>query len=138
MKKKVLFRALTFTVLFLVISGGVLFYHVYTVTQKRNDFRTTRQLSRIDFTQPIDSLQALQLRQYVASMHGVENAYFNFESQVLVYTYDNTAQSSSTVYEAVMNRGNFKAVKYQIEASEAAKGCPAIGTQKNLFISLFN
>jgi hypothetical protein len=120
--KKILLSVLGGVVLF----AGVLMYHIYSVTRTKNDFRTSRQLGRIDFTQPIDSMQATTLRYYVAGLPGVESTFFNYGSNILVYSYFPDQQSSENVFEAVKKKGNYGARKYQVNAVDLAKGCPVI------------
>jgi uncharacterized membrane protein YukC len=138
---KHLFKKIAVSILgVLVLFSGILVYHIYVVTQKQNDFRTSRQLSRIDFTQPIDSIEATQLRYFVAQLPGVESTYFNYANNILVYTYFPEKQSSEAVYAAVMKQGKYTAQKYIVSETDLTKGCPAIG--KNSFsyrlTSLFN
>jgi hypothetical protein len=131
MKKGLIKKIALSTLGVLVLLSGVLVYHIYTVTRTKNDFRTSRQLSRIDFTQKIDSLEATRLRYYVASLDGVESTYFNYSGNILVYTFYPEKQSSANVFDAVMKHGNYHAKKYEVNESDLAKGCPAMA--KNSF-----
>jgi hypothetical protein len=124
---KRLFKKIALSILgVLVLFSGILVYHIYVVTSKQNDFRTDRQLSRIDFTEPIDSIEATQLRYYVAGLPGVESTFYNYNNHILVYTYAPDKQSSEGVYAAVMNHGKYAAKKYIVSKSDLSKGCPAI------------
>ena len=109
----------------LMVLSGILVYHIYSVTLTKNDFRTTRQLSRIDFTQPLDSVAATKLRHYVASLDGVESTHLNYGSNILVYSYFPEKQSSENVFALVTKFGTYGAKKYTVNAYDLTKGCPA-------------
>lgn len=114
-----------------MVLSGILVYHIYSVTRTQNDFRTSRQLSRIDFTQPLDSASATKLRYYVASLEGVESTHFNYGSNILVYSYFPEKQSSENVFALVQKFGIYSAKKYEVNAADLVKGCPAF--DKNSF-----
>ncbi len=131
MKKSILIKTFLSVLGVLMVLTGILVYHIYSVTRTKNDFRTTRQLSRIDFTQPLDSGEATKVRYYVGSLEGVESTHFNYASNILVYSYFPEKQSSENVFALVQKFGKYPAKKYEVNAEDLAKGCPAI--DKNSF-----
>jgi hypothetical protein len=126
MKKGILKKIVLSVVCVVTLLFGVLVYHIHAVTRAKNDFRTTRQLSRIDFTEAPDSAEATRLRYYVAGMDGIQSTYYNYASHILVYTFSPEKQSSDKVFDAVMKHGNYHAKKYEVSEQDLAKGCPAM------------
>ncbi len=127
MKKRKLFKIVIGTFSVIVILFGVLVAHIYVVTKNKMPQPDDRQLSRIDFTEKPDSLEAGKIRSLVAHLDGVESTYFNVRDGILVYTYSLKKQNSLGVYTKVMSSGNYKAKRFIVDASEAPKGCPAMG-----------
>ena len=124
MKKKIFQRiliGLSATVFSLMVILG---YHIYSVTHRPHSTENNKQLSRIDFLQPIDTTEALHIRYQVASMPGVESTYFNHASNILVYTYAPEKQNSLNVFTTLMKSGKYRAQRYVVEASAASNGCP--------------
>ena len=87
-----------------------------------------RQLSRIDFKEPVDSAEAFRIKNFVAGLDGVDGAYFNIPDGIFVYTYKMNKQNSMRVYEKVMSLGNYKAERFVLTADQAkaSGGCPMI------------
>jgi len=114
---------------FLVLSA-ILVFHVYMVTHiNKNQDERIRQLSRIDFKQNIEAEEANKIRVFVNGLPGVENSYFNLDNDVLVYSYLVGKQNSFNVYNKLVAFGNYKAIRYVVNETNAKTGCP-IGTDK--------
>lgn len=126
MKKPIIIRILLSILGCIVIMVGVLAYHIYEVTKRKNDFRDYRQLSRIDFSIPIDTLQALTIRNQIASVQGVEAVYVNASQQNVVFTYDNRIVSAAEVLALVRKQPSYGAKLYLVSNSDVGKGCPVI------------
>jgi len=128
MKRKIikwsLITASVAVILFLAL--GI---HLYYVTD--NFYQNQRsgpqlQLGRIDFKQPIDSIQAADLQSKLKQVPGVQKTYFNIEDQILVYSFYNTEQSADKIF-ASFNAGNtVPAERYIVAEEDKMKGCPAM------------
>ncbi len=127
MKKRKIFKILFAAFSAIVILFGVLVIHIYMVTKSKMAQPDNRQLSRIDFTQKPDSVEANRIRSLVAHLDGVESTFFNVKDGILVYTYSLKKQNSIGVYNKVMSSGNYQAKRFVVDASQAPKGCPAMG-----------
>lgn len=124
MKKKRIIKIALWTagIAFLLFTGLVV--HIAMVLPKNSDTRV-RQLSRIDFEQPVDSAEAGKIQGFVAGLEGVESTYFNIPGGKLVYTYTVGRQTSGNVYAALVKHGNYKAQPYVVSPEQLASGCPA-------------
>jgi hypothetical protein len=127
MKKKVLHRIIFWLTASIAVLLVVLFTHIFIVTHKPKTDADTRQLSRIDFKQPLDSMEAGRIRDFVAGMDGVENAYFNLSQGTLVFIYTTNKQSSENIYNELKQFKHYKAEKYSVNEDAASMGCPAMG-----------
>lgn len=106
--------------------------HVGMVSVVKKNDKRIRQLSRIDFTQDINSAQASDIRSYVASLNGVCGVNYNEGSKILTYMYDPAILNSSEVYNKLTAHGHYKAEKYTVNADDLAKGCPAFAEKGGL------
>lgn len=129
MKKNILKRIIITLSLTSVVCVGILAVHIYSVTHRQQTPLASKQLSRIDFLQPVDSLDAIRMRYQVAAMSGVESTYFNHASHILVYTYAPEKQTSEAVFKNLMQTCNYKAKRYVVSQEEVVKGCPIGNTE---------
>jgi len=127
MKKRKILKILFVSFSIVSVLFAVLVAHIYMVTKNKMAQPDDRQLSRIDFTQKPDSMEANKIRSLVAHLDGVESTFFNVKDGILVYTYSLKKQNSIGVYNKVMNSGNYRAKRFVVDASQAPKGCPAMG-----------
>lgn len=124
--KKWIIRITVGTLTLSIVLFAALVLHLYMVMpQNTNSDLRVRQLSRIDFSQEIDSAEAEKIRGFVQSLDGVQSTHFNTENGALVYTYAVGKQTSDNVYNQLMLFGNYKAQKYVVSAQQAQQGCPA-------------
>ncbi len=94
----------TFIVLFIVLV-------VHIATAKPVD-NATLQISRIDFTEPIDSLKAKEIHRNLKSIPGVKNDHFDLQKGVLVYFHDNRIADSKSIFDQLMQKGHYKARRF--------------------------
>jgi len=132
LKKYLLVSASVIVVLF-----TVLLMHIYMVTKPVNYDNNTLQLSRIDFKEDIDSLQANDIRHFVASLPGVQNTMFNLKDNILVYGYILGTQNSANVYEKLMQYRHYKAEKFIVSDDMKSQGCPMAGKDRNSLVYRF-
>lgn len=111
---------------------AVLVIHIYLATHTPPAPGQNRQLSRIDFDQPVDSAEAYRIASLVRRMDGVDATYFNVKDGILVYTYRVGSQTSAGVFDRVVAMGGYKAHRYLVSAEEATKGCPAFANDNSL------
>lgn len=104
----------------------VLVVHIATAKPKVYD-NATLQISRIDFKESIDSVKAKEIHRNMKSIAGVKNPKFYPEKNVLVYYHDMKIANSEQVFNALMEKGNYKAERLIIPANIASKqACPVM------------
>jgi hypothetical protein len=109
--------------------------HIYMVTHKpKSPFELT-QLSRIDFKQNIDSVEANKIRTFIAMQDGVRSSYFNMKDGILVYTFLSNKQNSKSIFDKLITYGHYHAEPYTINETVLSNGCPAGFSKQNSFSS---
>ncbi|HWZ21945.1 MAG TPA: hypothetical protein VNW06_04785 [Cytophagaceae bacterium] len=134
---KMLLVGLTVTVVLLV---GLSCVHLYDIAKKSHENPNNKiQLSRIDFKEPIDSSDAMKIKNYVATLDGIQGTYFNVNHGTLVYGYILGSQTPENVFEKAMtfSHNKYKALRYVVSADQLKKGCPA-GMDHSLIIQFSN
>ena len=125
MKRKVKIIAITIlsvTSLFFVI----LVYHIATAKPIVYD-NATMQISRIDFKEPLDSLKMKEIHRNLKTIPGFISDSYNLEKGVLVYFHDNRIADSKTIYNALIQKGKYKANRYVLPKSLASNEvCPVM------------
>lgn len=107
--------------------------HILISTQTvRNDDRV-RQLSRIDFKEPVDSLTAIKIKNTINAMEGVDGSFFNIQQGTFVFIFYPKQQSTEAIFNKVMSLGNFKAERYMPSDANAAAGCPVMDKSSFLY-----
>lgn len=106
-----------------VLLFGILVYHIANAKPVEN---ATIQISRIDFDQPFDSLSTVAIKEKLLGIKGVKSDII-VKNNVVVYFHDNTIADSKKVYDELMSKGNFKAERFILPPSLAAKHvCPVM------------
>src|SRR4051812_27736753 len=105
MKKNKLVKIAAWTGSVCTVLVAILFIHIYMVTHKPKADYDKRQLSRIDFKQPVDSAEANNIRAFVAGLHDVNSTYFNVPGGILIYSYTVGKQTSENVFKELMKHG---------------------------------
>jgi hypothetical protein len=140
MKKKIIIRIAAGIVGVTFILFVVLCVHLYGIAKRRDAEKgNLTQLSRIDFKQPIDSVNALKVKNFVGSIPEVKGTYFNIPAGLLVYGYAPGAIKPQEVFDKVMNFTDhkYKAERYIVTAEQMKKGCPA-GMDNSFSMGLAN
>ena len=105
---------------------GILVYHIANARPVGSVENATIQISRIDFDQPFDSLSTLAVKKNLQSIPGVKSDII-VKRNVVVYFHDNTIADSKKVYDELMTKGNYKAERFLLPPSLAAKQvCPVM------------
>ncbi|MFN3752916.1 hypothetical protein [Flavobacterium sp.] len=106
-----------------VLLFGILVYHIANARPVEN---ATIQISRIDFDQPFDSLSTVAIKEKLHSIKGVKSDII-VKRNVVVYFHDNSIADSKKVYDELMSKGNYKAERFILPPSLAAKQvCPVM------------
>lgn len=86
----------------------------------------TIQVSRIDFDQPIDATQASEIKKNILSIPGVKSEVL-VKKNVVVYFHDNRVADAKQVYDQLMNKGDYKARRFELPENLAKKSvCPVM------------
>lgn len=110
-----------FLVLFLI-----LVVHIATAKPVVYD-NATMQISRIDFTEKLDSARAKQIHRDLKSIPGVKNDRINIDKGVVVYFHDNRIVNSEQVYAKLLAKNDYQAKRYVVSNELASKKvCPVI------------
>jgi len=105
---------------------GILVYHIANARPVGSVENATIQISRIDFDQPFDSLSAIAVKKNLQSIPGVKSDII-VKRNVVVYFHDNTIADAKKVYDELMAKGNYKAERFLVPPSLAAKQvCPVM------------
>jgi hypothetical protein len=128
MKKKIIIRIVAGIAALTLVLFIVLCVHLYGIVKKRDAAKgDLTQLSRIDFKEPIDSVNALKVKNFVGSMPEVKGTYFNIPAGLLVYGYAPGTLKTTEVFDKVMNFTDhkYKAERYVVSDEQMKHGCPA-------------
>ena len=114
----------------------VLVVHIATIKPTVYDNAST-QISKIDFSEPIDSLMAAQITADMKSIPGVKNPLVVADKKTVVYFHDMNIANSEQVYNEFMKKGNYKAKRFIVSKEIASKQvCPVM--DKNSFSYKFS
>jgi hypothetical protein len=118
--KKILWSGLIVIVLFI----GIFLFHI--ITAKPAVYESPNlQVSRIDFKQDIDSLQAKQICSDLRSVKGLTSDSIIVKRNVVVYFHNNKITDSKKVFDELMTKGQYDAQRYILPAHLASKEvCP--------------
>jgi hypothetical protein len=113
-------------VVILFLALGIHLYYVTDNFYQNTPANSSIRLARIDFDQPVDSVEANKIKQKVNTLPGVEKSYFNISDNILVYSYNKDVQSPDNVYKQVMNQHNYQATRFVVAEKDMSSGCPAM------------
>jgi hypothetical protein len=118
--KKILRIALVIALLFI----GIFLFHI--ITAKPAVYESPNlQVSRIDFTENIDSVQAKQICTDLRSIKGLTSDSIIVKRNVVVYFHNNKITNSEKVYTELMSKRPYNAKRYILPANLANKEvCP--------------
>jgi hypothetical protein len=108
---------------FLVV---VLTVHIYQVTRPKEGRIPSIALSRIDFPQGIDSLEAVSIKNYFSELEGISDFRQNIESGYIICLYDTKVWQSQELVEKINLHYSLSAVLYKPSAEMLAQSCPVI------------
>jgi len=112
-----------------ILFSMILVYHIATAKPVDYD-NSTMQISRIDFNEPLDSLKMKAIHRNLKSIPGFISDSYNLEKGVLVYFHDNRIADSKTMYNALIQKGNYNATRYIVPKSLASNEvCPVMNRE---------
>ena len=125
MKRKIKMAAISILGLAMMLFL-VLVVHIITAKPIVYD-NATMQISRIEFNEPLDSLQMKEIHRNMKSIPGVISDSYNLDKGILVYFHDNKIADSKKIYETLMSKGNYSAKRYVVPKELASqKICPVM------------
>lgn len=102
----------------------ILAFHIITAKPAVYE-NSNLQISRIDFKNNIDSLQAKKISRDLRSIKGITSDSIIIKRNVVVYFHNNSITNSEKVYAELMNKDKYEAERYVLPAGMANKEvCP--------------
>lgn len=112
---------------FVFLLFAVLIIHIAIMVKGAQPLvNSTEQMARADFSQPVDSSDAIKIENEVKSLNGVKSVYFNLKDYILIYTFDNRVNNAQKIYDHAIRNSGFSAIRYVVSGSELSKGCPVM------------
>lgn len=124
-------KGIKYTAISLLSLGFLLFatliVHIAVMVKGKKPLASEHtQLARIDFSRTADPAAIADIEQSIGALPGVQSTYYNPDTRILVYAYNNKLQDAAQVYQSQVSSRNIDALKYTVSAADAAKGCPAM------------
>ena len=109
--KKIIKKTLLILVSIIVLFFAILLYHIITIKPEVTENQNL-QVSRIDFKTPLDSLQAKQVCKDLRTIKGLTSDSIIVKNNVVVYFHNNSITNSSKVFNQLMAKRNYDAVRF--------------------------
>ncbi|MCH7400562.1 heavy-metal-associated domain-containing protein [Belliella kenyensis] len=122
-------RILLGTTLILVILVTTLAVHIYAVTRPKTGAISHLALTRIDFNQSLDSLQAGSLSELAESINGVQEVRVNKSSGHVICMYMHKEVSPKEIADKLHSATSMMASVYQPSEETLAQSCPAFSEE---------
>ncbi|MBC7523831.1 MAG: hypothetical protein H7239_05275 [Flavobacterium sp.] len=104
----------------------ILVYHIATAKPVVVD-EPHLQISRIDFSEPLDSAQAKQVCKDLRTIQGITKDSILVKRNVVVYFHDNSLTNSQKVFDQLMTKRKYNAKPFFVSKELASKSvCPAM------------
>lgn len=105
----------------------VLIIHIGVMVNNREPIaNATIQMARADFNVSLDSASVLLIQDNIKELEGVRSTYFNYDSDILIYTFDNRVNRAQNIYDKAIRDSGFPSERITVSAEEAMQGCPAM------------
>ena len=128
-----------------VIFVATLLIHIVIMVKNKVPLaNATIQMARADFNEPVDSMSAIKIQNDIKKQAGIKSTYFNLNSNILVYTFDNRDNDADQIYNAAIKNSGYSSQRHIVSAEDAANGCPVIdnksfyGKLTNVVTSIVN
>ncbi|MCH7408217.1 heavy-metal-associated domain-containing protein [Belliella sp. DSM 111904] len=122
-------RILIGTTLLLVVLVTTLAVHIYAVTRPKPGAISHLALTRIDFDQSLDSLQAVQMTNLVNKLEGVQEVRVNKNSGHVICMYNHKEISPNDIAAMLKSETSMVASVYQPSQETLAQSCPAFNEE---------
>lgn len=110
-----------------VLFAATLLVHIVIMVKNKVPLaNATIQMARANFLEPIDSSNAIRIQNDIKQQPGVKSTYFNSDTHILIYTFDNKANDAQDIYNKAIKNAGFSSERHIVSAQDAAKGCPVI------------
>lgn len=125
MKVNKIFKKVIYTLLgIFFLFFAILLYHIITIKPPVYELAHV-QVSRIDFKENIDSLQAKLICKDLRTIKGLTSDSIIVKRNVVVYFHNNTITNSKKVYNELMGKRKYQATRFILPANLANnKVCP--------------
>ncbi|TXC76206.1 heavy-metal-associated domain-containing protein [Luteibaculum oceani] len=112
----------------MIVLVAILAVHIYMVTGNGPKHPTANwQLGKIDFQEPLDSLQTVSAKKAIWSVAGVKQAVFHPEGKNVVFAINTNGDlTHDKVYEQFSTKIDFQAELFQPSGEQLAASCPVI------------
>jgi hypothetical protein len=104
----------------------VLAVHIYQVSRPKEGGIPSIALSRIDFPQGIDSLEAVSIQTHFSKLEGIRDFRINATSGHVVCLYDNKIWQASDLVDKINFNFSLSAELYRPPAAMLTQSCPVI------------
>lgn len=114
------------SVVFVLVA--ILAVHIYMVTGNGPKNPTANwQLGKIDFEQPLDSIQKVEAKKAIWSVNGVKQAVFHPEGKNVVFAINTDGNlTQNKVYTTFREKIDFQATLFQPSSDQLVGSCPVI------------
>jgi hypothetical protein len=123
MKKSNLKRILRFALVLFVGLTLSLALHLYLIKQAKANQRVFA-MGRIDFVNANPNENLTNIRNYAASINGINNAIYNSNERILVFMYEPKIIRAEEVLIKVKAHSKTEAIPYISSSEELNSGCP--------------
>ncbi len=123
MKNQNLKRTLRFSLILFVGLLVSLAIHLFLI-QKSKENQKVFAMGRIDFKAQTSQENLNGIREYTASINGINNAIYNSQERILVFIYEPKIVDAEMVLRKVKHHSKAVATRYISSETELKSGCP--------------
>lgn len=106
---------------------ATLIIHIAVMVKGRSPLsEPTVQMARVDFKQQAAPAKIAAVEARIRSLKGVKATYFNQQSNILIYTFDNRRNNAENIYLEAVKPSGMIAAHYVPSSKDLAFGCPAM------------
>ncbi|HET8572561.1 MAG TPA: hypothetical protein VFL76_01705 [Edaphocola sp.] len=85
----------------------------------------TIQMARVDFRRALTDSQKAEIQKNVMNQQGAQSVYYNPQTEVLVYTFDNRKNNAESIYNKAVKPLAMYSRRITVSEADMANGCPA-------------
>ncbi|WP_194778132.1 heavy-metal-associated domain-containing protein [Pararhodonellum marinum] len=104
----------------------VLAIHIYQVTSEKRNQGPAFAMSKIMLNQELDSLEAIEIKQFILGKEGVKDTRINVRSGHIICLYDRNVWAPQELVDETNKAFTLNSSLYQPSQEELAASCPAI------------